>query len=106
MVGSDHIMQAVQSPVASIEFSQGAYLPVLASPTQILAQLHKPSIALVLMPCLQARIASILLRTSWARRRFILGGMGGYLVTKFVKQTKIDSRLANQPSVNHFTDYL
>src|ERR1019366_1291434 len=37
--------------------------------------------------------------TSWARRRFILGGMGGYLVTKFVKQTKIDSRLANQPSL-------
>jgi hypothetical protein len=25
-----------------------------------------------------------------------LGGMGGYLVHKFVKQTKIDSRLANQ----------
>src|SRR5664280_2885213 len=48
----------------------------------------------------QARIASILLRTSWARRRFSLGGMGGYLVTKFVKQTKIDSRLADQPALN------
>src|ERR1019366_6096932 len=45
----------------------------------------------------QARIASILLSTSWARRRFSLGGIGGYLVTKFVKQTKIDSRLADQP---------
>src|ERR1019366_8594206 len=48
----------------------------------------------------QARIASILLSTSWARRRFSLGGMGGYLVTKFVKQTKIDSRLADQPSLH------
>src|ERR1019366_4637177 len=44
----------------------------------------------------QARIASILLRTSRPRRRFSLGGMGGYLVTKFVKQTKIDSRLADK----------
>jgi hypothetical protein len=26
--------------------------------------------------------------------------MGGYLVTKFVKQTKINSRFANQPSLN------
>jgi hypothetical protein len=26
--------------------------------------------------------------------------MGGYLVTKFVKQTKIDSRLADQPALN------
>src|ERR1019366_4459253 len=48
----------------------------------------------------QARIASILLSTSWARRRFSLGGMGGYLVTKFVKQTKIDSRLADKPSLH------
>src|ERR1019366_1761996 len=48
----------------------------------------------------QARIASLLLRTAMARRRFSLGGMGGYLVTKFVKQTKIDSRLADQPSLH------
>src|ERR1019366_2093401 len=48
----------------------------------------------------QARIASILLSTSWARRRFSLGGIGGYLVHKFVKQTKIDSRLADQPSLH------
>jgi hypothetical protein len=44
-----------------------------------------------------------LLSTSWARRRFILGGMGGYLVHKFVKQTKIDSRLADQPSLHQVT---
>src|ERR1019366_596583 len=48
----------------------------------------------------QARIASILLRTSRARRRFSLGGMGGYLVSKFVKQTKIDSRLADKASLH------
>src|ERR1019366_3050316 len=48
----------------------------------------------------QARIASILLSTSWARRRFSLGGMGGYLVTKFVKQTKIDSRLADKANLH------
>src|SRR5208337_4035936 len=44
----------------------------------------------------QARIWSILLSTSRARRRLSLGGMGGHLVSKFVKQTKIDSRLADQ----------
>jgi len=44
----------------------------------------------------QARISSILLRTIKARRRFSLGGIGGYLVRKFVKQTKINSWLANK----------
>jgi hypothetical protein len=29
--------------------------------------------------------------------------MGGYLVHKFVKQTKIDSRLADQPSLHQVT---
>src|ERR1019366_1035608 len=48
----------------------------------------------------QARIASILLRTAMARRRFSLGGMGGHLVTKFVKQTRIDSRLADKASLH------
>ena len=28
------------------------------------------------------------------------GGMGGHLVSKFVKQTKIDSRRANKPCLN------
>jgi hypothetical protein len=32
-----------------------------------------------------------------ARRRFSLGGIGGYLVRKFVKQTKIHSWLADKP---------
>src|ERR1700690_337934 len=35
-----------------------------------------------------------------ARRRFSLGGIGGSLVSKFVKQTKIDSRLAHQPRLH------
>src|SRR5664280_2034491 len=48
----------------------------------------------------QARIASILLRTTMARRRLSLGGIGGHLVSKFVKQTKIDSRLADKPSLH------
>ena len=48
----------------------------------------------------QARIASIRLNTNSAGRRFSLGGIGGFLVSKFVKQTKIDSRFANQPSFN------
>jgi len=29
-----------------------------------------------------------------------LGGIGGFLVSKFVKQTKIDSRLADKPSLH------
>src|SRR5664280_523877 len=34
------------------------------------------------------------------RRRLSLGGIGGHLVSKFVKQTKIDSRLADKPSLH------
>jgi hypothetical protein len=51
--------------------------------------------------CSQARISSILLRTNSARLRLSLGGIGGYLVNKFVKQTKIDSRLAHECSFDH-----
>src|ERR1700690_2675882 len=35
-----------------------------------------------------------------ARRRFSLGGIGGSLVSKFVKQTKINSRLADKPRLH------
>src|SRR6266853_1044212 len=45
-----------------------------------------------------ARISSILVRTNSARLRLSLGGIGGYLVNKFVKQTKINSRLAHKGS--------
>ena len=43
-------------------------------------------------------MASIRLSTASARRRLSFGGIGGFLVTKFVKQTKVDSRLAHQRS--------
>jgi len=43
-----------------------------------------------------ARISSILVRTKSARLRLSFGGIGGYLVNKFVKQTKINSRLAHE----------
>jgi hypothetical protein len=46
--------------------------------------------------CSHARISSILVRTNSARLRLSLDGIGGYLVNKFVKQTKIDSRLAHE----------
>ncbi len=46
--------------------------------------------------CSQARISSILVRTNSARLRLSCGGIGGYLVNKFVKQTKIDSWLAHE----------
>jgi hypothetical protein len=41
-------------------------------------------------------ISSILVRTNSARLRLSWGGIGGYLVNKFVKQTKIDSWLAHE----------
>src|SRR5208282_504956 len=44
----------------------------------------------------QARISSILVRTNSARLRLSFGGIGGYLVNKFVKQTKIDSGFAHK----------
>jgi hypothetical protein len=44
----------------------------------------------------QAKISSILVRTNSARLRLSSGGMGGYLINKFVKQTKIDSRFAHE----------
>src|SRR6266853_4865586 len=48
----------------------------------------------------QARISSILVRTNNARLRLSLGGIGGYLVNKFVKQTKINSWLAHKCGLN------
>src|SRR5208283_2577037 len=44
----------------------------------------------------QARISSILVRTNRARLRLSFGGIGGYLVNKFVKQTKINSGFAHK----------
>jgi hypothetical protein len=41
-------------------------------------------------------ISSILVRTNSARLRLSFGGIGGYLVNKCVKQTKIDSWLAHE----------
>ena len=35
-----------------------------------------------------------------ASASLLLSGIGGFLVSKFVKQTKIDSRLADQPSLH------
>src|SRR2546426_1056087 len=35
--------------------------------------------------CSQAKISSILVTTNWARRRLILGSIGGFLVAKLVK---------------------
>src|SRR6266853_1602613 len=43
-----------------------------------------------------ARISSILVRTKRARLRLSFGGIGGYLINKFVKQTKINSWLAHK----------
>ena len=45
-----------------------------------------------------ARISSILVRTNSPRLRLSLGGMGGYLVNKFVKQTKINSGVVHKGS--------
>ena len=47
-----------------------------------------------------ARISSILVRTNSARLRLSLGGIGGYLVNEFAKQTKIDSWLAHECGFN------
>src|ERR1019366_6449776 len=50
-----------------------------------------------------ARISSILVRTNSARLRLSFGGIGGYLVNKFVKQTKIDSRFAHKAGFDQVT---
>src|ERR1019366_10775205 len=47
-----------------------------------------------------ARISSILVRTNRARLRLSWGGIGGYLVNKFVKQTKIHPWLAHQSGLH------
>ena len=41
------------------------------------------------------------MRTSSARLRLSFGGIGGYLVNKFVKQTKINSWLAHKGGFDH-----
>src|ERR1035441_8964793 len=48
----------------------------------------------------QARISSILVRTNSARLRLSFGGIGGYLVNKFVKQTKINSGFAHKAGLD------
>ena len=48
----------------------------------------------------QARISSILVRTNRARLRLSFGGIGGYLINKFVKQTKINSGFAHQSGLD------
>src|SRR5208283_660184 len=50
-----------------------------------------------------ARISSILVRTNSARLRLSFGGIGGHLVNKFVKQTKVNSGLAHQCSFDQVT---
>src|ERR1019366_1320439 len=47
-----------------------------------------------------ARISSILVRTNNARLRLSLGGIGGYSVNKFVKQTKVNSRFTHEGGFN------
>src|ERR1700720_4613918 len=43
-----------------------------------------------------ARISSIFVSTNRARRRLSFGSIGGYLVSKFVKQTTINPRFAHE----------
>src|SRR5208282_149883 len=50
-----------------------------------------------------ARISSILVRTNSARLRLSLGGIGIGLKRKFVKQTKINSRLAHEGGLDQVT---
>src|SRR5437868_14127109 len=54
------------------------------------------------LPCSHARISSIFVSTNKARFLFSFGSMGGLLVRKLVKQTKIVSRTAHQSGIDHF----
>src|SRR5579864_8996982 len=50
----------------------------------------------------QARISSIFVNTNRARFLFSFGSMGGLLVRKLVKQTKIVSGTPYQSGIDHF----
>src|SRR5262245_27830402 len=52
--------------------------------------------------CPHARIWSIFVNTNNARWRFSLGSIGAVLVRKLIKQTKVDSWLADQPHIDQF----
>jgi hypothetical protein len=65
--------------------------PVLARPhfAQVTAEFNEPGIPLDVLLLFQARISSILVSTNRARRRLNFGSMGGLLVSKLVKPTKV-----------------
>src|SRR6201987_514480 len=52
--------------------------------------------------CSHARISSIFVSTNKARFLFSFGNIGGLLVRKLVKQTKIVSRTTDQSGIDHF----
>src|ERR1019366_9485038 len=52
--------------------------------------------------CSQARISSILAITNWARLRLSFGNIGGSLVIKLVKPTKVFSRSPDHGFLRQF----
>ena len=82
-------LQVLQPPVQSCSSSHG-YLPSSTKRVSRSASF-----------CLShARISSILVGTNSARLRLSFGGIGGNLVNKFVKQTKINSGFAYECSLD------
>jgi len=75
-----------------IEGLQLLEAPVLPGPdfAQISAKLHKPGVFLSFLALLPGEdLISIFESTNSARRGFSLGSIGGFLVIKFVKPTKV-----------------
>src|ERR1019366_9897553 len=52
--------------------------------------------------CSHARISSILVSTNWARLRLSFGNIGGFLVSKLVKPTKVFSRPPDHSFLRQF----
>src|SRR5438132_1681363 len=69
-------------------FSSRQYCPARTSQRYLPSSTKRVSFSASLR-CSQAKISSILVSTNWARRRLSLGSIGGFLVMKLVKPSKI-----------------
>src|SRR5437667_1626357 len=77
-----------RNSLTGFRFSSRQYCPARTSQRYLPSSTKRVSFSASLR-CSQAKISSILVSTNWARRRLSLGSIGGFLVMKLVKPSKI-----------------
>jgi len=96
-LSTNPVPSASRSPSNDFRFSSLQYCPARTSQRYLPSSTKRVSRSISF--CFShARISSILVRTNNARLRLSLGGIGGYSVNKFVKQTKVNSGFTHERS--------